>query len=101
MCIRALIVAYLIAAASMLIVTPAQAAQATVYIYKLYFDSPGTDTGSNTSLNAQYVVIKNGDNLAHSVSGWTVRIRLDTCTSSATSSLGRSIEVRTSSLGIV
>ncbi|MFL6047515.1 MAG: lamin tail domain-containing protein [Propionibacteriaceae bacterium] len=42
-------------------------------IYKVYFDSPGSDTGSNSSLNAEYVVIRNGDNLSHSVSGWTVR----------------------------
>jgi hypothetical protein len=59
--IRALIVACLIAAASILIATPAQAAPATVYISKVYFDSPGSDTGSNSSLNAEYVVIKNGD----------------------------------------
>jgi hypothetical protein len=45
------------------------------YIYKVYFDSPGSDTGSNSSLNAEYVVIRNGDNVSHSVSGWTVRDR--------------------------
>jgi hypothetical protein len=71
--VRALIVACLAAAASMLIATPAQAAPATVYIYKVYFDSPGSDRGSNSSLNAEYVVIRNGDNVSHSVSGWTVR----------------------------
>ena len=71
--IRALIVACLIAAASLLIATPAQAAPATVYIYKVYFDSPGSDRGSNSSLNAEYVVIRNGDNVSHSVTGWTVR----------------------------
>jgi hypothetical protein len=71
--IRALLIACLIAAASILIATPAQATPATVYIYKVYFDSPGSDTGSNSSLNAEYVVNKNGDNVSHSVSGWTVR----------------------------
>jgi Pentapeptide repeats (8 copies) len=49
-----------------LIATPAQAAPATVYIYKVYFDSPGSDRGSNTSLNAEYVVIKNDDDVSHS-----------------------------------
>ena len=39
----------------------------------MYFDSPGSDRGSNSSLNAEYVVIKNGDNVSHSISGWTVR----------------------------
>jgi lamin tail-like protein len=71
--IRALIVACLIAISGLLIATPAQAAPATVYIYKVYFDSPGSDRGSNSSLNAEYVVIRNGDNVSHSVSGWTVR----------------------------
>jgi Lamin Tail Domain len=71
--IRALIVACLIAAASILIATPAQAAPATVYISEVYFDSPGSDRGSNSSLNAEYVVIRNGDNVSHSISGWTVR----------------------------
>jgi Lamin Tail Domain len=71
--IRALIVACLLAAASLLIATPAQAAPATVYIYKVYFDSPGSDRGSNSSLNAEYVVIRNGDDVSHSISGWTVR----------------------------
>jgi hypothetical protein len=44
-----------------------------VYIYKVYFDSPGSHRGSNSSLNAEYVVIKNGDDVSHSISGWTVR----------------------------
>src|SRR5215211_1796284 len=71
--IRALIVACLIAAASVLIAIPAQAAPATVYVYKVYYNSPGSDTGSNTSLNAEYVVIRNGDDVSHTISGWTVR----------------------------
>jgi hypothetical protein len=71
--IRALLVACLVAAASFLIASPAQAAPATVYIYKVYYNSPGSDTGSNSSLNAEYVVIRNGDDVSHSVSGWTVR----------------------------
>ena len=32
-------------------------------------NSPGSDTGSNSSLNAEYVVIRNGDNVSHSISG--------------------------------
>jgi hypothetical protein len=39
----------------------------------VYYNSPGSDTGSNTSINAEYVVIRNGDDVSHSVSGWTVR----------------------------
>jgi hypothetical protein len=69
---RALLIAFLVVAASVLTAVQANAA-GTVYIYKVYFDSPGSDTGSNTSLNAEYVVIRNGDDVSHSVSGWTVR----------------------------
>jgi hypothetical protein len=70
--IRALLVACLVAAFS-LIAVPAQAAPATVYISKVCYNPPGSDTGGNTSLNAEYVVIRNGDDVSHSVSGWTVR----------------------------
>src|SRR3954470_17566405 len=72
--IRALLIAFLVVAASVLTAVQANAA-GTVYIYKVYFDSPGSDTGSNSSLNAEYVVIRNGDNASHSISGWTVRDR--------------------------
>jgi Lamin Tail Domain len=69
---RALLLAFLVVAASILTAIEAKAA-GTVYIYKVYFDSPRSDTGNNTSLNAEYVVIRNGDDVSHSVSGWTVR----------------------------
>ena len=69
---RALLLAFLVGAALSLTAVQANAAS-TVYIYKVYFDSPGSDRGSNSSLNAEYVVIRNGDNVSHSVSGWTVR----------------------------
>jgi hypothetical protein len=69
---RALLIAFLVVAASVLTAVQANAA-GTVYIYKVYFDSPGSDRGSNSSLNAEYVVIRNGDDVSHSVSGWTVR----------------------------
>jgi hypothetical protein len=39
----------------------------------VYYNSQGSDTGSNSSLNAEYVVIRNGDDVSHSISGWTVR----------------------------
>jgi hypothetical protein len=71
--IRALLVACLIAAASILTATPAEAVPATVYIHKVNYNSPGSDTGSNTSLNAEYVVIRNGDDSPHTITGWTVR----------------------------
>jgi hypothetical protein len=68
---RALLLAFLLGVASVLIAAQANAA-GSVYISKVYYNSPGSDTGSNSSLNAEYVVIRNGDNVSHSVSGWTV-----------------------------
>lgn len=44
-------------------------------ITKVYFDSPGSDTGSNLSLNAEYVTIKNFGAHARTLSGWTLRDR--------------------------
>jgi hypothetical protein len=67
--------AFLLAGAASILIAAQANAASTVYIYKVYFDSPGADTGSNSSLNAEYMVIKNGDNVSHSVSGWTVRDR--------------------------
>jgi hypothetical protein len=40
---------------------------------KIYFDSPGADTGTNKSLNAEYVVIKNTWTTRKTLTGWTLR----------------------------
>lgn len=51
---------------------PAQAL-AAVRLVKVQYDSPGSDSGSNSSLNAEYVVIKNTGNKARTLTGWTLR----------------------------
>ncbi len=48
-------------------------ALAAVRITRAQYDSPGSDTGSNSSLNAEYVVLKNTGNRAMSLTGWTLR----------------------------
>jgi hypothetical protein len=40
---------------------------------RIQYDSPGSDTRSNTSLNAEYVVIKTRGTTGRSLTGWTVR----------------------------
>ncbi|MFV0131320.1 lamin tail domain-containing protein [Streptomyces sp. HMX112] len=50
---------------------PAQAA-GSVHLYKIYYDSPGTDRGANSSLNAEYVVVRNTTGAAVSLRGWTL-----------------------------
>src|SRR5688572_17331920 len=53
-------------------VTPADAAS-KVQIVKAYYNSPGTDTRSATSLNQEYIVVKNNDSVKRSLTGWTLR----------------------------
>ncbi|HLM21865.1 MAG TPA: lamin tail domain-containing protein [Propionibacteriaceae bacterium] len=59
-------------AAATFIPASAEAASA-IQLGKIYYNSPGSDTGSNTSLNAEYVVIKNTGTTNRSLTGWTLR----------------------------
>ncbi|MET7614186.1 lamin tail domain-containing protein [Streptomyces seoulensis] len=52
--------------------TPAQAA-GTVQIHRVYFDSPGKDTRSNSSLNGEWVQLKNTSRSAVSLKGWVLK----------------------------
>ena len=52
---------------------PAGAAQSGVRIVAIYFDSPGSDTGSNTSLNAEWVKIHNFTDRRRTLTGWRLR----------------------------
>jgi hypothetical protein len=57
-------------------VTTAPNAGATlpgVRMTTIYFDSPGADTGSNTSLNAEWVRIKNFTSHRKTLTDWTLR----------------------------
>ena len=42
-------------------------------ITAIYFDSPGADRGGNTSLNAEWVRIKNYTTTRRTLTGWTLR----------------------------
>ncbi|WFE62755.1 lamin tail domain-containing protein [Micromonospora sp. WMMD714] len=52
---------------------PAQAATPAVEITKVYYNSPGTDNRSNTSLNAEYVKLTNRRSSTLNLKSWTVR----------------------------
>ncbi|MFB8405074.1 lamin tail domain-containing protein [Streptomyces sp. NPDC055912] len=61
------------AAASGILLLPTQAqAAGSVHLYKIYYDSPGTDRHSNSSLNAEYVQIRNTTGAAVNLRGWTL-----------------------------
>lgn len=51
---------------------PAQAAGG-IMIYRAYYNSPGSDTGSNASLNAEYIQLRNTATVAKYATGWTLR----------------------------
>jgi hypothetical protein len=70
-------IAAAVAATSLLLVVPLGAAPADaaarVRIAAVQYDSPGTDTGSNKSLNAEWVRIKNTGSSKANLRGWTLR----------------------------
>ena len=51
----------------------APAAFGAIRIKKIYFDSPGSDTGSNASLNAEWIRLKNTGNRGRWLTGWRIR----------------------------
>ncbi|MFG3256344.1 lamin tail domain-containing protein [Streptomyces sp. NPDC048172] len=70
------VAALAVAAASCagLALLPQQAqAAGSIHLYKIYYDSPGSDRGANSSLNAEYVQIKNSTRSAVQLKGYKVR----------------------------
>jgi hypothetical protein len=63
----------LVIAAVLVSAPTAQAATPPIRITKIYYDSPGSDGGSNTSLNAEYVRITNTTSTNRSLTGWTLK----------------------------
>ncbi len=53
----------------------AAAAAPAVKVAKVYYNSPGTDTRANTSLNAEYVTLTNTTSTAQALTRWTLRDR--------------------------
>jgi Lamin Tail Domain len=76
--------------------TAAEAAGA-VQIYRVYYDSPGSDTGTNSSLNAERVQLKNMGNRGCSLRGWKIKDETGYTYTFGTYTLGagRTVKVRT------
>jgi hypothetical protein len=68
----ALLAAVAIAALTLLPSTPALAAGHRIQIYEIYYNSPGPDTGSNSSLDAEWVQLYNTSSTKISLTGWTL-----------------------------
>jgi hypothetical protein len=52
---------------------PSASAAYCVGIYRIYYNSPGTDTGSNTSLNAEWLQLHNRCSTSRSLTNWKVK----------------------------
>ncbi|MCY0929067.1 hypothetical protein OTB20_23275 [Streptomyces sp. H27-H1] len=61
------------AAALLLLLIPGQGhAAGTLRVSKIWYDSPGSDTGTNASLNADWVQAAKGTTATVSRKGWTL-----------------------------
>ncbi len=58
---------------SLTLAAPAQAATPAIQITKAYYNSPGTDDRSNSSLNAEYVKLTNRKTTTVNLKSWTLR----------------------------
>ena len=52
--------------------SPASAAYC-VGIHRIYYNSPGTDTGSNSSLNAEWIQLRNRCSTSRSLTNWKIK----------------------------
>jgi hypothetical protein len=59
----------------LLLLCLAPASGAAIRIVKINFDPAGADTGSNTSLNAEWIRLKNTGTRARTLTGWRVHDR--------------------------
>jgi len=73
--IRSILIASLLAAGIILSPSSQSSASAAycIGIYRIYYNSPGTDDGSNSSLNAEYVMLHNSCSTSRSLTSWKVK----------------------------
>jgi len=71
---RAAVAGMTVVGALALMATPAQAA-GNVGLLRAQYDSPGSDNRSNSSLNAEFIVLKNSGTTSVSLKGWKLRDR--------------------------
>jgi hypothetical protein len=65
-----------ITAAAGLVTAPMSAGAvppACLHIYRIYYNSPGTDTGTNASLNAEFVSLHNACTTTRVMTSWKLK----------------------------
>lgn len=70
---RIIATAAALALAALMTIVPSAGAAPAVRFTGIYYDSPGTDTGSNSSLNHEWVRVHNSSGKARVLTGWTIR----------------------------
>ena len=88
-----------VAATLAVVSAPGAEAAGSVHIVKIYYDSPGSDTRTNKSLNGEWVAITNSTSKSVRLEGWTLTdASRHTYTFEAyTLRAGRTVKVRTGS----
>jgi hypothetical protein len=71
--INAAAVTFSAVALTMAASAPAEAATPAIQITLAYYNSPGSDRGSNASLNAEYIRLTNKRSYTINVKSWTLR----------------------------
>lgn len=62
-----------VASAGLVAGAPAAHAASPLQFGRIYYDSPGSDSRTNTSLNAEWAVVKNVTGTTRCLTNWTVR----------------------------
>jgi hypothetical protein len=73
--IKSILIASLLATGIILSPSSQSSASAAycVGIYRIYYNSPGTDTGSNSSLNAEWIQLRNRCSTSRSLTYWKIK----------------------------
>ncbi len=62
-----------IVATGLLAIQPSASAAPCVRIYRIYYNSPGSDNRSNSSLNAEWIRLKNYCGTSRSLTSWKIK----------------------------
>jgi len=65
--------AVLVSAAVFVVGVPRAEAASPLQFGRIYYDSPGSDTRTNASLNAEWAIVKNVTGSTRCLTNWTVR----------------------------
>lgn len=92
--------AFVVVGALIMVMAMAFPASATIEIHRIVYDPSGSDTGANSHLNKEKVVLKNTGAKARKIGGWKIRDRANhryTIPSGFRLRAGRTVRIHTGS----